>query len=250
VDGLGEEAKGDLQLAAMLAPVLYERLNGNPRRLKRFLNDYWTRATIAARRGIELRPNALAKLMVLEELEDAAFTAVLAWLREGVLRERLKALEAGEPAQGAGESALTALTSWAKVGPKLAEVDGLDSYLRLAASLRSQVGAEAGLRGDVRDLVDALLSPRRAEVRGAERTLADKPQETRISAAKVIVDHIISNPDKQGDVAQTLQKLAEDEEVAAAMAPGLSDFSADRVDAALVVALLPRRTLSRSCAPW
>lgn len=239
VDELGGQAKDDLQLAAMLAPVLYERLNGNPRRLKRFLNDYWTRATVAGRRGIELQPNALAKLMVLEELEDAAFAAVLGWLREGVLRERLEALEAGEPVEGAGESALTALRAWAKVEPPLARVDGLDSYLRLAASLRSQVGAEAGLRGDVRDLVEALLSPRRAEARAAQRDLSDKPQDTRIAAAKYLVDHITSNPDKQGDVAQSLTKLAADEAVATAMVPGLSDFSPDRVDASLVVSLLP-----------
>lgn len=81
--GLTGDAKADLQLATMLAPVLYERLNGNPRRLKRFLNDYWIRATVAARRGIDLQPNALAKLMVLEQLEDAAFVTLLNWMREG-----------------------------------------------------------------------------------------------------------------------------------------------------------------------
>lgn len=235
------EAKDDLQLAAMLAPVLYERLNGNPRRLKRFLNDYWTRATVAGRRGIELQPNALAKLMVLEELEDAAFTAVLGWLREGALSERLEALEAGEAVTGAGETALKALQSWAKVGPPLAKVNGLDSYLRLAASLRSQVGAEVGLRGDVRDLVEALLSLKKAEVRAAQRDLADKPQDTRIASAEYLVGHITSNPDTQGKVAPSLAKLAEDEEVARAMAPGLADFSADRVEAALVVSLVPEK---------
>jgi predicted KAP-like P-loop ATPase len=76
-DGLSADAKADLQLATMLAPVLYERLEGNPRRLKRFLNEYWIRATVAGRRGIELKPNALAKLMVLEQLEDAAFDDAL-----------------------------------------------------------------------------------------------------------------------------------------------------------------------------
>jgi predicted KAP-like P-loop ATPase len=83
-ESLVGQAKDDLQLAAMLAPVLYERLAGNPRRLKRFLNAYWLRSTVAGRRGIELQPNALAKLMVLEELGDAPFNALVAWMREGV----------------------------------------------------------------------------------------------------------------------------------------------------------------------
>jgi hypothetical protein len=46
-----DKARGDLQLATMLAPVLYRELGGNPRRLKRFLNAYWIRSTIARSRG-------------------------------------------------------------------------------------------------------------------------------------------------------------------------------------------------------
>lgn len=244
-ESLSADAKGDLQLAAMLAPVLFERLNGNPRRLKRFLNAYWLRATVAGRRGINLQPHALAKLMVLEELEDIAFNAVLGWLREGVLAQRLEDLEAGKSVAGAGESAQTALRSWAKVMPPLAKVENLDSYLRLAASLRSQVAPEAGLRGDVKDLVEALLSSRRAERRDArDKKLPEAPQDTRLAVAKYLVEHITSNPDRQGDVAPALGKLAEDEVVATAMVPGLRDFSPDRVDASLIVALTPAKGAS------
>lgn len=77
-DGLlPPDAAGELQLAGVLAPVLFRRLAGNPRRLKRFLNAYWLRSAIAQRRSAALQPAALAKLLVLEELEPDAFAQLL-----------------------------------------------------------------------------------------------------------------------------------------------------------------------------
>lgn len=247
LEGLPQErldgkARGDLQLAAMLAPVLYERLNGNPRRLKRFLNAYWMRATVAGRRGIKLQPNALAKLMVLEELEDAAFNALLGWMREGVLADRLKDLEAGKAVQGAGgETSAEALQDWAKLKPSLAKVM-LEPYLRLAAALRSQVGPEAGLRPDVAELVEALMSDKRAEQKHAqEKKLPGAPQETRLAVARYLVDELKSNPDRQERIAPALAKLVEDDTVADAIIPGLQEFSAERVEGPLVVHLAPAK---------
>jgi hypothetical protein len=225
----------------MLAPVLYERVHGNPRRLKRFLNAYWMRATVASRRRIELKPHVLAKLMVLEELEDAAFRVVLGWLREGTLSEQLKALETGGTPEGAGEAVLTELQEWAAISPELADVEELESYLRLAATLRSQVGVEAGLRGDVRDLVQPLLSSRQAERKAATKRIGEAPQDTRLQAVRHLIGRITSNPDEQGRLAPAFGTFAEDPVVAEVMAAGLSELSPERVDAAMVVALLPRK---------
>jgi hypothetical protein len=226
----------------MLAPVLYERLRGNPRRLKRFLNAYWLRATVAARRGIELQPNALAKLMVLEELEDAAFNALLGWMREGVLEERLKALEGGKTVKGAGgETSLEALKDWAKLGPPMAKLN-LEPYLRLAASLRSQVGPESGLRPEVRALVEALLSTKAAERKNAqEKLIGDAAQETCLAAARYLVDEVKSNPDRQREIAPALAKFAEDDVVAEAMIAGLKEFAPERVEGPLVIHLAPSK---------
>jgi len=66
---------------------------GNPRRIKRFLNDLNIRRSIAARRGISLDLDVVAKLMVLEVLLPDQFQEVLSWLRTGELRDRLSALE-------------------------------------------------------------------------------------------------------------------------------------------------------------
>jgi KAP family P-loop domain len=238
-DSLSGDAKADLQLATMLAPVLYERLNGNPRRLKRFLNDYWIRATVAERRGIDLQPNALAKLMVLEQLEDAAFVTLLNWMREGNLSTRLVALESNEGGiEGAvSDSALEALRGWAKLDPSLAGLD-LSSYLRLAASLRSRVSPESGLPVEVRELAELFLGSR-SEQREAEGRLAGLNPDHRLALARYFVDMAKSQPEQEKALAVPIGAVAKDAAVAEAMADGLRELDPQRLRGPLVLVLVP-----------
>jgi hypothetical protein len=240
-EGLSGDAKADLQLATMLAPVLYERLNGNPRRLKRFLNDYWIRATVAGRRGIDLQPNALAKLMVLEQLEDAAFVTLLNWMREGELSSRVAALEKGEKRiEGAvSDSALAALRGWAKLDPELSKLD-IDPYLRLAASLRSRVSPESGLPAEVRELAD-LFTGSRSEQRDAAGRLAGMSLDHRLALARYFVDTAKSQPEREKAIAVPVEALAKDPAVAEAMAEGLRELDPQRIKGPLVVALVPEK---------
>lgn len=97
LDGLqaedGLDFQAELAFAHRLTAILYEKLAGNPRRIKRFLNDLNIRRSIARRRGIDLETDVVAKLMVLEVLLPDNFTEILSWLRTGELRDRLGALE-------------------------------------------------------------------------------------------------------------------------------------------------------------
>lgn len=97
LDGLdapaGTDVQSELAFAHRLTAILYEKLAGNPRRIKRFLNDMNIRRTIAARRGIKLDADVVAKLMALEVLLPEQFAEVLSWLRTGELRDQLTALE-------------------------------------------------------------------------------------------------------------------------------------------------------------
>lgn len=242
-EGLNADAKSDLQLAAMLAPILYERLGGNPRRLKRFLNSYWIRDTVARKRGVALQPNALAKLMVLEHVEDSAFATVLGWLREGVLSDRLKVLESGgDGVEGPGGTSIPdVLRSWAKINPPLSKVE-LDSYLRLAAALRSQVGPEAGLPREVSELVEAALSSSASTRKDAvNKRIPAAPQQTRLAVARFLVDFVKSNPDRQADVAPALGKLAEEDVVAREIVPDLAGIAPEHVTGPLVLYLAPAK---------
>lgn len=80
--------------AARIRPIIHEKTRGNPRRIKRFLNDLSVRLSIAARRGISLDEATIAKLMVLEQYFPQEFKTVTDWLRERTLRSNLEALEA------------------------------------------------------------------------------------------------------------------------------------------------------------
>ncbi len=203
-DGL--DIAAEMQFAARLTPILYEKLRGNPRRVKRFLNDLNVRSSIAERRGIKLDVSVVAKLMVLELLLPDEFDTVLGWLASGNLRHQLAGLEeiAGgpvltdapdkseddEPVQiasrkphtkqaaptsdkqddekGTGETFTENLIRWWKLPPSLEGID-LSPYLHLAASFAGTPLVDSGLPERLRDVASNLLSSSRA----AQKSVTD-----------------------------------------------------------------------------
>lgn len=193
----GVDMSDHLAFASRLTPILYEKLHGNPRRIKRFLNDLRIRQTIAARRGITLDPAVVAKLMVLEVLLPDGFEMVLEWLAQGTMRTELTRLEvaAGRPAtttpepaaddvsaeDGKGRAAQSdvaskdsssvdgspagfseALLRWAKLPPPLDGID-LAPYLHLAASFSGVTLLDSTLPERLRDIAANLLSASKAD---------------------------------------------------------------------------------------
>ena len=189
----------EMQFAARMTPILYEKLRGSPRRVKRFLNDLNVRSAIAERRGIELDVSVVAKLMVLELLLSEEFDMVLDWLARGELRRQLTRLEeiagrrvptdksdgvedresvddeskkprsktskstSDEPDDESGkdERFTDNLIRWAKLPPSLEDID-LSPYLHLAASFAGTPLIDSGLPERLRDVAANLLSSSRA----------------------------------------------------------------------------------------
>ena len=83
----------EMHFAARMTPILYEKLRGSPRGVKRFLNDLNVRSAVAEPRGIELDVSVVAKLMVLELLMSDEYDIVLDWVARGELRSQLTRLE-------------------------------------------------------------------------------------------------------------------------------------------------------------
>lgn len=187
VDGV--DTTEELAFAARLTPLLYEKLRGSPRRIKRFLNDLHIRQAVASHRGIELDAAVVAKLMVLEVLLPAEFARLLDWVATGNLREKLDALEVaagrpavGEPHQVEAASAEEAerkaapgastdtppadisegLVRWARLFPALSGVD-LAGYLYLAAAFQGKPLLDRGLPERLQDIAANLLSSQRAD---------------------------------------------------------------------------------------
>jgi hypothetical protein len=240
-DAVPDEAADDLALARMLAPILARRM-GNPRRIKRFLNAYWMRAAIAHRRGAAPEdPAALAKLMVLEELDSRAFGKLLGWLGEDVLSERLRALE--DPAENTGEDA--ELVTWARQEPRLSGTD-LGPYLRLAASLRA-LPAPTSLRSELEALLDRLTSGSPGERKEAQKEAAGHQQEDKVKLARELAGRIVARPAEPTEAAESLGELLKDDpagEISSAAAAELGEMDPSKVLPVVVIRLAPNDTPS------
>ena len=229
LDNLPDEAGPDLALAAELAPVLYQRLAGNPRRLKRFLNAFWIRGDIAARRGIELDPPTLAKLMVLERIEEDAFGKLLDWLGNGKLSEELKRIEEAEEAEGP-------FSWWAKLPPKLASTN-LGPYLRLAAALRRRSGPRADLRPDLVALLDELSSSSSPERNAALKRLAELPDTDKLVMVREVVERIRRDPSLQEALSEALAQFIAEGELVDLIAERLATLDASRIEPVLIITI-------------
>ncbi|MBF6099339.1 hypothetical protein IU510_14760 [Nocardia cyriacigeorgica] len=202
-----------LAIAARLTPALYEKHKGNPRRIKRFLNDLNVRHAVASRRGIALEPAATAKLMVLEKLFPDEFKTVLRWLSQNQLRDKLDALHAvanqgratveaeNEDVAVQGESASEnppdeeavattgfsdAMVRWAKLPPTL-DASQLSAYLYLAASFSNEPLISDGLPEHLRDIAANLTSSSKVDRTSVSnenlRALSD-------DEARQLIDHL------------------------------------------------------------
>ncbi len=140
-----------LELAERFAPLLHQQTTGNPRRLKRFLNAYWLRVSLASRRSLDLDPMVTAKLMLAELHYPELFGLMLSWLAAGNVPEKLGEIEAGTSDQG------DAVHLWGKLEPFIADLD-LSEYLQLAASLRGETVEVAMLPEGLRELAANLCS--------------------------------------------------------------------------------------------
>lgn len=222
--------------AARIRPIVHEKTKGNPRRIKRFLNDLSVRLSIAERRGITLDAATIAKLMVLEQYFPDEFKEVTSWLREQTLRQNLDALEAqagtpqaddeaeqkpepipatetddietteakveavSEAEAGSGVSKPRfgdGLIRWARLSPPLAKKN-IAPYLVFAASFKSVFLASEGLPESIRDIATQILS---RSVGEARRVTEDMLRNLHNSEADKLIHHIggviVDEPQKQ-----------------------------------------------------
>lgn len=198
-DGL--DVQYELSFAHRLTTILYEKLRGNPRRIKRFLNDLNIRRSIAARRGIELEFDVVAKLMVLEVLLPDQFQSVLSWLRTGELHDRLEALESQANAPKTQKDTTTVIGEVTKVdgktssGPAASETSESDSETDGAKQTTPAVSVAVHFTDDLirwaklaPDLHNLDLSPYlhlAASFRGDLLVSAELPQRLRDLAAQL-----------------------------------------------------------------
>lgn len=233
VQRLGEtlpaDRHGEVELAEALTPLLHRYTLGNPRRLKRFLNAYWLRMSFASARGVDLQPDALAKLMLAELHMPDLFGQLLAWLAAGVVADKVAEIEAGAGDHSAG------VRDWGELPPRLPAGD-LPKYLFLAASLRGETIEEAALPPDLRDLATRLASVSQGTRNEARR------EAVKLEAAKqvAVIRYLASSLRQQG--APDAQKALAESISALAGAPGAAATAAEelqRLRHAVITAPVP-----------
>ena len=228
----GVDLGAERAFAERLTQILYEKLRGNPRRIKRFLNDLRVRQSIATRRGIELQAEIVAKMMVLEQLLPDEFELILGWLARGMLRSEMSRLEeaAGRPpaeaeqtehedtvepstpvarddsraASAEGREFPDSLLRWAKLTPSLRDED-LSGYLHLAASFAGQTVLDKDLPERLRDIAASLMSSSRADQHSvADETLRHLP----VDDAKSLLQHLgRMGRDRPADQLKTVEAI-------------------------------------------
>jgi KAP family P-loop domain len=181
-------SSSDLTLAAQLAQGLRADRLANPRQIKRILNAFGVRQSIARSRGVSVSADVLVKMLLLEDQHRSSFETLAATPAP----ERAALLEAWEAwAHGAADATNKPPTGiadetrhWADSPPSLAHVQ-LGTYLALAASL-----LDITMGTQVSDatvaFVRRLLSESEADRESAAEALSQRPVEEQRAALTLL----------------------------------------------------------------
>lgn len=219
-------------LAEQLGPVLYHQTGGNPRRLKRFLNAFWVRSAQASASGVELAPDAYAKMMVAEMLYPDLFASLLGWLASDELEVRVVEIE-----QGYGDHAAH-VHDWGRMPPTLEGAD-LAGYLHLATSLRGDTLIDSGLPADLRDVAERLMSASDATHLNA----IDDARELDVHEKTAVGRHLAAlvrqndDPGRQRNLCRGIAAVTDDDAAAATVATELRLADVTRLAPAVPVSL-------------
>ncbi|HMQ36077.1 MAG TPA: hypothetical protein PKA07_00830 [Micropruina sp.] len=183
-------AEDDLALAAQLAEGLSADRRSNPRQIKRFLNAFGVRGSMARARGVTVPPAVMIKMLLLEELHRTSFNtlaAVPAQERKTIVaRWEAWANPSGEEGEDTTlpEGIDEATKEWAAAPPSLRS-ENLDPYLTLAASLIS-VSMGAQVSDEVLALVNDLLGESEAARNVAAESLSERGEDEQLAALDVL----------------------------------------------------------------
>ncbi len=125
LDDVPELLKEDLILSKQINPILVSILSGNPRQCKRFLNLLMIRLNMAKSKGIELKKNVLAKLMLLEYFKTESFNKLVrsTYESDDTVMKFLESDTDDVPNTFKGWQTDIWLQKWIDIDPKLSGID-------------------------------------------------------------------------------------------------------------------------------
>jgi len=188
-----------LRLASQLSHGLRADKIANPREIKRFLNAFSVRQRIAQARGLTVRPDVLAKLLLLEDRYRTDFETLVTTpdvQRPVLLKEWEAWATSGEERPG-GVSEDT--RGWAQSEPSLVG-ESIGSYLTLAASLAIVSGASP-VDGALAAVIARLTGQSEADRRAALEAIAELP----VGELRTILEGLFAGARLADDVSVTVE---------------------------------------------
>lgn len=200
--------------------------------MKRFLNAYWLRMSLASARGVVLEADALAKLMLAELYMPDLFGQLLAWLAAGVVADMVAEIEGGRGDHSAG------VRDWGELSPRL-PADDLANYLLLAASLRGETVEEAVLPPDLRKLATQLAGTSQGTRNAARRSALGLEAAKQVALARYLAAALRQQgvPDAQAALAGSISALSSAPGAAATAAEELARMRHSMITAAMPIRL-------------
>lgn len=184
VDDVQVPVAEDLALAAQVAQGLSLDKWSSPRAIKRFLNAWGVRVSIAEARGADLDLGVMLKLYILEDRFPKSFSALVETQPEerGPLLDAWEAWAKSEPDSEEHPKPVgleDETRGWAANSPGLASVAGkIDTYLNVAATFTSASAGE-GVSTETLRLMDDLLDASEPIRRAAVGAVANLPTDER-----------------------------------------------------------------------
>ncbi len=204
MDGLRARPDDDtLRLASQLVHGLRSDKVVNPREIKRFLNAFQVRNRIAKARGVDVRADVLAKLLLLEDRYRIDFEKLVSTPE----LERKALLEAwqkwaSDDSQIRPDGISEESKEWAAAEPDLAS-EKIGPYLTLAASLA--IARQSGIPLDAE--LAALIADLTGDSETMRRSAVDKLVERSEEDQRTAVDALFAQARRQDDASKTIGSL-------------------------------------------
>jgi hypothetical protein len=204
MDGLSAKPDDDtLRLASQLVHGLRSDKVVNPREIKRFLNAFQVRNRIAKARGVDVRADVLAKLLLLEDRFRIDFETLVATpeLERKALLEAWQKWASGE-SQIKPDGISEESKEWAAAEPDLAS-EKIGPYLTLAASLA--ITRQSGIPLDAE--LAALIADLTGDSETLRRTAVDKLVARSEDDQRTATEALFAQARRQDDASKTIGSL-------------------------------------------
>jgi predicted KAP-like P-loop ATPase len=181
-----------------------DRVNGNPRIVKRLMNVVRMRSSIARKRGMDLDDGVIAKLALFERCTDGQSVEALHYAINSAGDGRPELLAAVEGSKTEDELRKISpepwkkhahtILDWSQLEPKLAGIDLRSAVYLARETVPLRIGI-SGLSADTRSAIEGLMKTGTLGSTAAAEAANRIPAADRVRAMEEIVAAMRKNPD-------------------------------------------------------